>query len=453
MLRLGCGSGFSSDRLEPAIDLAREGQLDYLVFETIGERTLAFGHRDRKLDPSRGYNPQLAARMRGVLSFCHANKTRIVTNMGVANVAAAAEMTILIARELGLKGLKVACIEGDDVTDLMMPDTILFDYGDRTIEQAGRTVVGANVYLGIDAILPGLETGADVVITGRVADPSLFLAPLVHHYGWARDDWEILGAGTLVGHLLECGMQITGGYFADPGVKDVPRLADCGYPIADVSIDGKATISKLASAGGMVTARTVKEQLLYEVHDPQAYLTPDVTADFSTVQLLDRGQNQVEVSGASGSRRPETLKVTVGFDGGVLGEAGISYAGPNAVARAELARDVLTERLRRHAGFGEQLRVDLIGIDALHATALGRGPGTHLPAVPRHHVSDVRVRVAMRHADRSAIETMLWEVESLLCCGPAGGGGYRGQISPSVITHSALIERCRVKPSVKVLVA
>ena len=306
MLRLGCGAGISSDRLEPAIDLAREGRLDYLVFETIGERTLAFGHRDRKLDPKRGYNPQLAARMRGVLAHCRANKTRIVTNMGVANVAAAAEVTIAIARELGLKGLKVAIVEGDDVTALMTPKTVLFDYGNRTIAEVGRPVVGANVYLGIDAILPALETGADVVITGRVADPSLFLSPLVHHYGWALDDWPLLGRGTLVGHLMECGMQITGGYYADPGFKDVPRVADCGYPIAEVSNDGNATITKLGSAGGMVTTRTVKEQLLYEVHDPAAYLTPDVTADFSGVGIVDRGQNRVEVSGGSGTARPTT---------------------------------------------------------------------------------------------------------------------------------------------------
>jgi Acyclic terpene utilisation family protein AtuA len=464
MLRIGCGAGFSSDRLEPAIDLARDGRLDYLVFETIGERTLAFGHRDRKLDPTRGYNPQLAARMRGVLAHCRANKTRIVTNMGVANVAAAAEVTIGIARELGLKGLKVATVEGDDVTALMGPETVLFDYGNRTIAEVGRPVVGANVYLGIDAILPALETGADVVITGRVADPSLFLAPLVHHYGWQRDDWPLLGRGTLVGHLMECGMQITGGYYADPGFKDVPRVTDCGYPIAEVTGDGNTTITKLASAGGMVSTRTVKEQLLYEVHDPSAYLTPDVTADFSSVRIADRGQNRVDVSGASGTARPQTLKVTVGFDGGYLGEGGISYAGPNAVARATLARDILAERLGRHAGFSENLRLDLIGVDSLHQTASApsdplsfpsTAPGGRLPTgeSPGAMKKDIRVRVAMRSANRSAIEIMLWEVESLLCCGPAGGGGYRGQISPSVITHSALINRGQASPTVKVFVA
>jgi hypothetical protein len=446
MLRLGCGAGFSSDRIGPAIDLAEKGRLDWLVFETIGERTLAFGHRDRKLDPTRGYNPQLAARMRGVLKSAKANGTRIMTNMGVANVPAAAKVVVDVARELGLKGLKVAAVLGDEVTDQLTPETRLFDNHDRMIREVGLPLAGANVYLGIDAILPAIETGADVIITGRVADPSLFLSPLVHTYGWRKDDWAALGRGTLVGHLMECGMQITGGYFADPGRKDVPRLAYCGYPIAEVGEDGSAVITKLSDAGGMVTTRTVKEQLLYEVHDPTRYLTPDVTADFSTVELAEEAKDRVRVGKAGGTARPEKLKVTVGFDGGFLAEAGVSYAGPNSAARARLAADILKERLGREPGIGGAgivTRIDLIGLNALHATAHG----------VRQEAEDVRVRVAMRTADRTACETMLWEVESLLCCGPAGGGGYRGQITPSVVTHSALIARDAVRPSVEVLVA
>lgn len=443
MLRLGCGAGFSSDRLGPAVDLAQKGQLDYLVFETIGERTLAFGHRDKQADPRRGYNPQLRHRLEGVLAACRQQGTRIVTNMGVANVPAAAEVAIDVARRLGLKGLKVAAIEGDDVTHLLTPETTLFDNHDRRIDEVGLPLVGANVYLGTDAILPGLEADADIVITGRVADPSLFLAPIVHRYGWARDDWAAMGRGTLVGHLMECGMQITGGYFADPGRKDVPRLADCGYPIAEVAEDGTAVITKLADAGGMVTPRTVKEQLLYEVHDPSRYLTPDVVADFSKVEVREAARDRVSVTKATGTRRPDTLKVTVGFDGGFLAEAGVSYAGSNAAGRARLAADILDERLRRYPAIARNLRIDLVGLNALHQTARAYGEES----------SDVRVRVAMRTADRAACETMLWEVEAMLCCGPAGGGGYRGQITPSVVTHSALIAREAVTPRCTIHVA
>jgi hypothetical protein len=440
-LRLGCGAGFSSDRLEPAIELAEHGALDFLVFECIGERTMAFGHRDRKLDPAKGYNPQLAARMRGVLPACRNNKTRIVTNMGV--VPAATQVVLKAARELGLSGLKVAAVEGDDLTPLMTPATILLDNRSRTIAETGLTLVGANVYLGIDAILPALQAGADVVITGRVADPSLFLAPLVHHFGWAHNDWPRLGQGTLAGHLMECGMQITGGYFADPGVKDVPRLADCGYPIAEVNAQGDAVITKLTGSGGLVSTQTVKEQLMYEVHDPEAYLTPDVTADFSHVSVTQESRDRVRVSGASGRQRPDKLKVTVGFDGGYVGEGGISYAGPNAARRGQLAADILRDRLSRHPGFADNMRIDLIGLSSLHATAR---PGAE-------DADDVRVRVALRSHERADVETMLWEVEALLCCGPAGGGGYRGQIAPSVITHSCLIDRGAIAPTFRILTA
>jgi hypothetical protein len=440
-MRMGSGAGFSSDRLGPAVDLAEKAALDWLVFETIGERTLAFGHRDRQLNPERGYNPQLAARMRGVLGHCRANGTRVMTNMGVAHVEAAAEVVIQVARELGLKGLKVAAVLGDDVTDQMTDDTVLFDYDGRKISEVGRPLAGANVYLGIDAILPAMQTGADVVITGRVADPSLFLAPMVEQFGWATDDWQRLGQGTLVGHLMECGMQITGGYFADPGRKDVPRPADCGYPIAEIEENGQAVITKLDAAGGMVNIATVKEQMLYEVHDPTRYLTPDVTADFSRAQLTETEKDRVRVSHASGTERPRQLKVTVGFDGGLLGEGGVSYAGINAAARARLARDILVERFDRIDGMAGNYRIDLIGLNSLHATA-----GLDVPET----ADDVRVRVAMRSMDRVLIEMMLWEIEAMLCCGPAGGGGYRGQITPGVVTHPAMIDRDAVAPTVKV---
>jgi Acyclic terpene utilisation family protein AtuA len=442
MLKIGCGAGFSSDRLEPAVDLAEHAGLDYLVFECVGERTLAFGHRDRMRDPAKGYNSLLERRLRAVLSVARRNGVRIVTNMGAANPRAAAEAALGIARALGLEGLRIACVEGDEVTALMTPETTLWETG-GTIADVGLKLVGANAYLGIDALLPALEAGADVVIAGRVADPSLFLAPIVHHHGWARDDWPRLGAGTLVGHLLECGMQITGGYFADPPLKTVPGLARCGFPYAEVAPDGSATITKLASSGGAVTVQTVKEQMLYEVHDPARYLTPDVTASFAGVAISEPGRDRVALSGATGTERPAQLKVTVGFDGGVLAEAGVSYAGPNAQGRARLARDIIAERMTALHGFTGALRLDLIGVNSLHGSALERATDTE----------DVRLRAALRSTRRDDAELLLWEVEALLCCGPAGGGGFRGQITPSVVTHSASLDRARVATSLTVLEA
>ncbi|MBV8652946.1 MAG: DUF1446 domain-containing protein, partial [Alphaproteobacteria bacterium] len=429
------------DRLDAAVELVAKAPLDVVIFECVGERTLAFGHRDRMRDPRKGYNSLLERRMRTILPICARRKIRIVTNMGAANPRAAAEMTAAIARELGLGGLRIACVQGDDVTALMAPGTPLWE--GRTIKEVGLKLVGANAYLGIDALIPALEADADVVIAGRVADPSLSLAPIAHHYSWARDDWARLGAGTLVGHLLECGMQITGGYFADPGRKDVPGLARCGYPFAEIAADGSATITKLAEAGGMVTVDTVKEQMLYEVHDPKRYLTPDVTADFSEVRLAADGSDRVGLRGAGGTARPEQLKVTVGFDGGVLAEAGVSYAGRNAQARAQLARDIIAERMATVHGYAGPLRLDIIGVDSLHGTALVRPTDTE----------DVRLHAALRSTRREDGELLLWELEALLCCGPAGGGGYRGAITPSVVTYSASLDRAAAPPRLEVLVA
>ncbi len=439
--RIGTGAGFSSDRLEPAVDLIERGALDAIVLECLGERTVAFAHRDRMADPKRGYNAHLERRMRALLPACRKAGTVMITNMGAANPRAAAERTLAVARELGLKGLKVACIEGDDVSALVPPDQPFMDEPGR-LADVDMPVVGMNAYLGADAIIPALDTGADVIIGGRLADPSMFLAPLAHRFGWHTMDAARIGAGTLVGHLMECGMQVTGGYFADPGVKDVPNLAQCGFPIAEVSADGSAVITKLANTGGCVTPATVKEQLLYEVHDPARYLTPDVTADFSRVEVTAAGPDRVKVSNASGNARPATLKVTVGFDGGFQGEAGVSYAGLAAQERGQLAADIVKQRMARLSGKVD-LRVDLIGVSSLFATAGLRSADAQ----------DVRLHATLRSRDKEDAELMLWEVESLLCCGPAGGGGYRGSIAPCVMTKSVLIPRERIKPTLDVFIA
>ena len=438
--RIGCGAGFSSDRLDPAVDLARRGNLDALVFECIGERTLAFGHRDMRDDPSRGYNPLLARRMRAILPLTFPAGTQVITNMGVANPIAAAECTVEVARELGLDGLVVAALLGDDVSEALGPDTPLWER--MTIGETGRPFIGANAYLGADEILLALEIGADVVITGRVADPSLFVAPLRRHFGWDADDWTHLGPATAVGHLLECASQVTGGYFADPGYKHVDGLAYVGFPFAEVGADGSACITKLDGTGGRVDERTVKEQLLYEVHDPARYLTPDVTADFSTVSVTGSGADRVRIDGAGGAPRPEQLKVTVAFDGGWLAEAGVSYAGEGARERAALAGDIVLERMHRVHGTNAPVRADLVGVHSLHSSA-----ACDYPADTR----DVRLRCAMRASSRDEAELLLWEVESLLCCGPSAGGGYRGAVSPSVVTYSASIDRDAVSPRVEVL--
>lgn len=436
-LRLGTGAGFSADRLDPALDLAERGALDYLIFECVGERTLAFGHRDRLADPNQGFNPWLERRLRAIAGICKRNGTRIVTNMGVANPIAAAHAAIAVARECGIADYRVAVVTGDDVTQALDGQTQLIE--GMTIDDVGRAYLGANAYLGVDALLPALRTDADLIIAGRVADPSLFLAPQIAHFGWQTEDWRRMGAGTAVGHLMECAAQVTGGYFSDPGYKDVANLAYVGFPIAEVSESGDAVITKLPNTGGVVDLRTIKEQLLYEVHDPSNYLTPDVSANFGAVQVRDVGENRVAIQGASGTARPRQLKVTVAFDGGMSVEAGISYAGPGAQARGELAASIVAERMRHVHGSNAPLRTELIGATSLHASALEYAQDSQ----------DVRLRCASRASSREEAQTLLWEVESLLCCGPAGGGGYRGSITPSVLTYSAFLDRDAVTTNVE----
>jgi hypothetical protein len=286
-LRIGAGAGYSGDRIPPAIELAEKGQLDYLVFECLAERTIALAQLQRSQDARLGFDALLAARMRAVLPACMAQGVKIVSNMGAANPLAAGHEVIRVARELRLEKLKVAVVVGDDVlVKIHGQDLPLMD-SDGSLASLGDAIISANAYIGAQGIVDALAQGADVVITGRVADPALFLAPLIHEFGWAMDDWDRLGKGTVVGHLLECAGQVTGGYFADPGFRDVPDLARLGFPLAEVASDGRAVITKVEGSGGCVTFQTCVSQLLYEIENPAAYLQPDVVADFSNEGLAE----------------------------------------------------------------------------------------------------------------------------------------------------------------------
>lgn len=439
---VGAGAGFSGDRIEPAVELARSGKLDYLVFECLAERTIALAQRARLTDPSRGYDPLLEERMLAVLAICREQGVRIVTNMGAANPVGAAWRIVEIARELGLSGLTVAAVSGDDVLEAVLAADCALVGQAGTVASLGRErIISANAYLGAEPIVQALTRGADVVVTGRVTDPSLFLAPLIHEFGWSQDDWTRLGRGTLVGHLLECAGQITGGYFADPGVKDVAGLARLGFPFACVSPDGSAVIGKVDGSGGRIDVRTCKEQLLYELTDPSRYLTADVTADFANVEFAQSGLDRVAVWGGDGRPPPDTLKVSVGYHDGYVGEGQISYAGAGALERGRLAADIVRERLALTGVDIREMRSELIGVDAVH-----RGAG----AAPFAGPPEVRVRVAARASTLKAARSVGAEVESLYTNGPAGGGGVRRSAEPIVAIASTAIPRGLVAPEVEV---
>ncbi|MFN4090174.1 MAG: acyclic terpene utilization AtuA family protein, partial [Alphaproteobacteria bacterium] len=420
---IGDGAGFSGDRLDapgPVVDtLIASGRPAAMMFEVLAERTLALAQLARRSDPDAGYEPMLDALIRPILKRCVAHAIPIVGNFGAANPMGAARLLHRIAREEGIPALTVGVVGGDDLRGTVAPEDMALWEADKAIDLARTEIIAANAYLGAFPIAEALGRGAQVVVTGRVADPALALGPLIHHFGWAETDWDRLAAGTLVGHLLECGAQVTGGYFGDPGWKDIPDPADIGFPIAEVSSDGSAVITKAAGTGGLVSARTVKEQILYEMHDPAGYLTPDVVLDVTGVDVTEVGRDRVRVSGARGRPRPATLKVTASVDGGWLGEGEITYAGINALARARMAGDTVLERVRR-LGLDCEARYDLIGYasDFDGDTGAMRRAAAPEPA-------EVRLRVAARSADRAVADRVGREVLALYCCGPAGGGGVR----------------------------
>jgi hypothetical protein len=415
-IRIGAGAGYSGDRIEPAVELAEEGELQYLVFECLAERTIALAQQAKLRDPAAGYDPLLPERFRAVLPLCHSKGIRIITNMGAANPMAAAERVCVFAQELGLTGLKIAAVTGDDVLLHLSDGDYRIEETGAAVADIGNRVVSGNAYIGAKPIAEALAKGADIVITGRAADPSLFVGPLIHEFGWTFDDWHRLGQATLIGHLLECAGQVTGGYFADPGYKDVPDLARLGFPIGEVSEDGSVVITKVAGSGGRVTPATCKEQILYEIHDPTRYLTPDVIADFSRVTVEEIGPDRVRIRGASGMPQPETLKVSIGTVEGFVGEGQISYGGPGARARGELALAIVRERLKLTGVRTSELRFDLIGVNSLHGDRLSVNGGRHEPY-------EVRVRVVGRTDSLAEAVRIGNEVETLYTNGPAGGGG------------------------------
>jgi hypothetical protein len=442
-IRLGAGAGYSGDRIEPAIELAEKGEVDYLVFECLAERTIALAQQARMRDPAAGYDPLLAARMRAVLPICRANGIKLLSNMGAANPISAAEATRDIARSLGLAGIRIAAITGDDVLTAAKEHDLALEETGETIRALGNRIVSANAYIGAKPIADALAMGADVVITGRAADPALFLAPLVHEFGWSWDDWRALGKGTVVGHLLECAGQITGGYFADPGRKDVEGLGRLGFPIGEVREDGELVVTKITGSGGQITPATVKEQLLYEIHDPARYYQPDVVADFSQVRVEKVGPDAVRITGSTGGAKTGTLKVSVGYIDSYVGEGQISYAGPGAEARGRLALDIVRERLAIIGAHMTETRFGLIGVNSLHGDARSAG----------HDPYEVRVRVVGRAENMAEAIKIGNEVETLYTNGPAGGGGAWKSAREIIGVVSALIPEELVKPEIRMIEA
>lgn len=434
-LYIASAAGFSGDRCDAAVAVVAEliaakqtaaiGAC--LMFETLAERTLALAHLARRQDATAGFEPLLGEFIAPVLADCLAHDIAIVGNFGAANPAAAAACIAAIAQQQGLPAPKIAIVCGDDLGAWAAARSAQLNAG-------AQPIVSANAYLGAGAICQALQAGAQIVVAGRVADPALALGPAMAHFGWRWDDWDRIAAATMAGHLLECGAQVTGGYFADPGIKDVPQLAHVGYPIAILEHDGTCTITKPANTGGAVTLATVREQLLYEVHDPAAYLTPDVTADIRAVTLTQVAPDRVQMRGVRGRAHNGHYKINVFREAGYVAEGEISYAGPRALARAQLAAQIVRERL----GNPSDLRVDFIGAASVLGDDAGRWQAQHT-TVANVTYSDIRLRLAWRRATRAQAERLTREVTALYTCGPAGGGGVRTHIRQNLSQQSGLL--------------
>ena len=454
-IRIGCGAGFSGDRIEPAIVLAEKGELDFLVLECLAERTIALANKRKMADPTKGYDPLLERRIETLLPHLVKNNIRLITNMGAANPIEGAKKIVEIAKKQGVS-IKVAAVSGDDLSNelkVMSNEFERFGNEDFTLELIKKhssvithhsSLISANAYLGVEGILEALQAEAQIIITGRVADPSLFLAPMIHEFGWSTEDYDLLGKGTVIGHLMECAGHITGGYYADPIKKPVENMENLGHPFADIFTDGTAIISKVEGTGGAINLQTAKEQLLYEVINPYEYFTPDVIADFTSVKLEEIAKNQVKVSGGSGKEKPPTYKVSVGYKAFWQGEGEISYAGPSAFERAQLAGEIIEKRLKPYF---EELKIDYIGINS---TFGNRGFDFAQPPISEAQMSEVRLRVAAKAQTQAEASLIGEEVEALYTNGPAGGGGVRKYTNEVIGIVSVLVDRKKVLPQISI---
>jgi len=445
-IRIGTGSAWWGDRIEPGRWNAERGDLDYLCFETMAEATVSAAQVRKRRDPEfPGYDTYLDDRMQAVLPGCLARGTRIVSNQGWINLDGAARRIAHWLRTLGARGVKVAAVSGSLITDRVLDRTDTILENGKDTETLRDSMVSAEAYLGAEPIVAALAQGAQVVVTTRVADPSIFLAPMVHEFGWDPMDHVRVGAGSGIGHILECGAQATGGYFSDPGIKDVPDPWNLAFPIAEVEESGAATITKVGGTGGAITPMTIKEQLLYEVHDPANYITPDAVVDFTGARLQEVGPDRIRVSGITGKPRTPTLKVSIGCTEGFIGEDMFFYAGPGALNRARLARRILEERFKIVGLDAEEVRIDFIGVNAIHGAASPE-PG---PGVPEPY--EVAVRVAARTRTRAEANKVGREVDGMAVSGVGMTGKrvpHQDRVREVIGVWSSLIPRADVPWSI-----
>ncbi|MFB5082945.1 acyclic terpene utilization AtuA family protein [Symbiobacterium thermophilum] len=447
-VRIGAGQGFYGDSLLPVVDVARYGDVKYISFDTLAELTLAILEKGRRKDPTGGYTRDVVPMMRNLLPIAKEKGIRLITNAGGINPRGAARAVAEVARELGLS-VRIACVTGDDIYDRLDElEARGVTFADKETGQAlgdvRDRVLFASVYLGARVVADALATGADVVITGRTTDTAQFLGPLIHEFGWAPDDWDRLAQGIVLGHLMECSGQVTGGNY-QVGWEDIPDLHRIGFPIAEVSEDGTFILTKAPGTGGRVDLKSVKEQFLYEIHDPTSYVTPDVVCDLTTTRLEQVGENRVRVSGTKGRPAPPTLKALLGYADGWMGEGYISFSWPKAYSKAKRAAQIIRARLEMQGVKPEEIHEEYIGINSLWG-ALAPEP------VDEDQINEVRLRIAIRTRNKKDCEILAREFPPLLLSGPPTASAVAGTPQPRELMGlwSTLIPRELIEPYVKI---
>ncbi|HYP02429.1 MAG TPA: acyclic terpene utilization AtuA family protein [Pyrinomonadaceae bacterium] len=448
-IRIASGQGFWGDMLDAPVRQVKGGQIDYLMLDYLAEVTMSIMQKQRARDPRAGYARDFVPLMREILPDCVERNIRVTANAGGVNPLGCAEAVRDVARELNLGGrLRIGTVTGDDIMGRL--DEFLarglelrnMDTGEP-LSKVRDAIQSANVYLGAWPMVEALNRGAQVVITGRATDTGLTLAPIIHEFGWREDDWDRLSAGTIAGHIIECGAQASGGN-CQYDWQAIPDLANVGFPIVEAAPDGTFVVTKHEGTGGIVSIPSIKEQLVYEMGDPHEYITPDCVADFTSIRLADEGGNRVRVHGIKGRPATEFLKVSISYSAGYKAVGTLVYSWPDAYAKARAADQILRARLERLGLRFEQILTEFVGANATHGRLAGE-PSTDLP--------EVQLRVGVRGADRAAVERFTKEIAPLILTGPPGVTGFAGgrpKVEEIVAYWPALIPKTEIEPRVEV---
>ncbi len=418
-IRIANGQGFWGDSVDAPVRLIEEGPLDYLTLDYLAEVTMSILQKQKRRDPARGYATDFVQLIDRVLPALRAKGVKVVANAGGVNPSACRQALIEVAKEHRARGLKIGTVTGDDILGRMeqlIDSGVRFENMDdgRPISEVLDRIVSANVYIDSFAIAEALVQGADIVISGRTTDPGLVLSPLIAEYGWKQDAWSLLAAGTVGGHVVECGAQCTGGNFSR--WWEVAGWDNLGYPVLEFEENGEFVVTKHEGTGGLVSVDTVSEQLLYEMGNPKAYLTPDCVVDFTSIRLAGDGKDRVRVSGIRGSEATGTFKVSIAYLEGYKATGQLTVSGPDAVAKAKVCADALWGRLRR-AGFTyDKTITELVGLDSCHGPIPGPPPKVH----------EVVLRVGVKDGDRTKVDRFGKELAPLVTSGPPGITGFAG---------------------------